>query len=314
VTIRFDQVVVGVGKTDERGLLAATVVLIPALAASGDHVVSVVGAGGDAGTTVFRIENPVQGRLIADSFHSRALDGRLRLAVYLPPGNDSTTRYPVIYFLHGLPGTPWLYRSRLVFIAKSLEAAGLRAIIVVPQAVRAGDTDSEYHDWGAGRDWETAIAVELPRLIDSRYRTIANRRGRALIGLSAGGYGAILLGLRHLATFSALESWSGYFRATDPSGLHPLTFGSPKADADASAYSYLPALSHVIVNLPTFIGFYVGSSDTTFLDDNKRFDAALSAAGVAHEFDVYPGGHDYALWQSQASPWLQRALQHLDTP
>ncbi len=315
VTIYFDRVVVGAATTDATGELLPATILIPSMAAAGDHVVSVVGTQGDDASVGFLVANPVTGQLIADSFHSRALDSRLRFAVYLPPGYASmTTRYPVVYFLHGLPATPWLYRSRLVFVARNLEMAGQKAIVVVPQSVRPGDSDAEYHDWGPGRDWETAIAIELPRVIDHRYRTIPTRDGRGLIGLSAGGYGAILLGLRHRGVFSALESWSGYFRATDPSGQHTLVFGTARADADASAYSYIPALSHDASNLPTFIAFYVGTADTTFLADNQRFDAALTAARVPHEFDLYPGGHDYALWQTEASAWLQLALQHLATP
>jgi S-formylglutathione hydrolase FrmB len=43
----------------------------------------------------------------------------------------------------------------------------------------------EYLDWGTGRNWETAIAHELPRYVDARYRTIRDRRGRAFVGLSA---------------------------------------------------------------------------------------------------------------------------------
>ena len=100
----------------------------------------------------------------------------------------------------------------------------------MPQGARGGDTDPEYLDQGPGRKWATAIAAELPRVIDARYRTIASRQGRALIGLSAGGYGAMHLALDHLATFSVVESWSGYFHPTDPTGLKGST--SARQDND----------------------------------------------------------------------------------
>jgi dipeptidyl aminopeptidase/acylaminoacyl peptidase len=49
----------------------------------------------------------VHGRTTEDSFHSRALGGTLPFTVYLPPGYaTSSRRYPVIYFLHGLPASP----------------------------------------------------------------------------------------------------------------------------------------------------------------------------------------------------------------
>src|SRR5207253_5090865 len=52
-------------------------------------------------------------------------------------------------------------------------------------------SDLEYLDWGPGRNWETAIARELPAYVDAHYRTVPGRAGRALIGVSAGGYGEI---------------------------------------------------------------------------------------------------------------------------
>src|SRR5437879_9544974 len=127
------------------------------------------------------------------SYRSAALGGVLRFAVYLPPGYDtSTTRYPVVYFLHGLPASPYAYRG-IGFVVTALEQEGLRALVVAPQGARDGDSDPEYLDWGSGRNWETALSTELPRYVDTHYRTIASRRARALVGLSAGGYGAVLL-------------------------------------------------------------------------------------------------------------------------
>ena len=131
----------------------------------------------------------------------------MRYAVYLPPGYaTSGLRYPVVYFLHGLPASSQSYRG-IQFLVKALQQRHLEAIVVAPQGARDGDSDPEYLDWGPGRNWETALATELPRVVDARFRTIATRRGRALIGLSAGGYGAMLLGLHHLgSTFAARSS------------------------------------------------------------------------------------------------------------
>jgi enterochelin esterase-like enzyme len=123
------------------------------------------------------------------SCRSRALGGTLRYAVSLPPDyGTSHARYPVVYFLHGLPASPYAFRQ-IGFVTTAL--AGLRrtAIVAVPQGARGGDSDPEYLDWGRGRNWAMAISSELTRCVDRRYRTIRSRRGRALVGLSAGGYG-----------------------------------------------------------------------------------------------------------------------------
>src|SRR5439155_12758727 len=93
------------------------------------------------------------------SYRSAALRGPLRYAVYLPPGyGHSRRRYPVVYFLHGLPAAPYAYRG-IGFVVHALEELRSRVIVVAPQAARDGDSDPEYLDWGPGRNWETAIGT-----------------------------------------------------------------------------------------------------------------------------------------------------------
>ena len=251
------------------------------------------------------------GRVGDDDYVSKALRGRVHFAVYLPPDYDtSTRRYPVVYFLHGLPTTKTAYKD-ISFLADALERGNLSAIIVAPQGARDGDSDPEYLDWRPGRNWATALARELPQVVDARYRTVPTRRGRAIVGLSAGGYGAMLLGINNLDVFGAVESWSGYFHPTDPSGEHSLDLGSPAKNARASAHAAVPELKRKLAKRPSFVGFYVGDADDRFRAENVQLDRELSAVRVPHVFRVYRGGHSFTLWQAQATHWLQLALAHL---
>src|SRR5262249_7877085 len=103
---------------------------------------------------------------------SPAVKGRLRLGIYLPAGYASSgRRYPVVYFLHGLPASPTSFRGA-DFLAQALHASGREAIIVAPQGARDNDSDPEYLDWGSGRNWETAITRDIVGYVDSRFRTI----------------------------------------------------------------------------------------------------------------------------------------------
>jgi enterochelin esterase-like enzyme len=253
------------------------------------------------------VEPPV----LDTSFYSHALRGRIQLAVYLPIGyGRDGRRYPVVYFLHGLPAAPSAYRGA-AFAARAL--AG-RAILVAPQGARDGDADPEYLDWGSGRNWETALSAELPAWVDGHFRTVADRSGRALVGLSAGGYGAVLIGLHHLDEFGAIESWSGYFHPTDPSGTHPLDLGSSTDNRRASAHALLPSVAAALHVHPTFIGFYVGAGDTRFAHENVLLDRELTRARIPHLFRLYPGGHEQTLWQARAEQWLGLALRRLEQP
>jgi enterochelin esterase-like enzyme len=248
------------------------------------------------------------------AFRSHAVNSRLHFLIALPEGyGTSGLRYPVVYFLHGPPASPTSYQN-LTWVAQSLEQTGRQAIVVVPQAASSTVSDPEYHDWGPGKNWETAISKELTKYVDAHYRTIANRSGRAVVGFSAGGYGATILGIHHPAEYSVIESWSGYFRPTDPTGEKTLDVGSKADNDDASVHKLVAHLPAQFRRYPTFLGFYVGKSDATFVSDNVRLDRELSRVGVSHVFQLYPGGHTSVLWQSHAVQWLQLALDRLHAP
>ncbi len=246
-----------------------------------------------------------QSRNVDEGITSVALNGQVHARVILPATYDdsTTSRFPVIYFLHGLPAGASAYKGN-TWLANTMASVG-PAILVLPQGARDSDTDPEYLDWGAGRNWETYIARELPRYIDAHFRTIRARSARAIVGLSAGGYGATIVGLHHSGTFSVIESWSGYFHPTDPSGTHALARGPA-----ASAHT----LIGVIRRDKPFFAFYVGRDDTRFAGENRALAQELSEAHTPYVFEVYKGAHETTLWQAHAVAWLRLALKHLAPP
>lgn len=250
-------------------------------------------------------------RTVDTSYASAALGGRLHFEVYLPAGYEtSTLRYPVLYFLHGLPAASTSYRA-LHFVERALDLVGKPAILVLPQGARAGESDPEYVDHGSGDNWGTAIATELPPVVDARFRTIANRSGRALIGESAGGYGAMHLALKHLSEFSVVESWSGYFQPTNPAGTASISLGSAARDAAADVHEQLRGARRSLASEPLTIAFYVGRKDTRFAAANERLHRELTLERVPHVFKIYAGGHEQKLWSAHAPAWLGFAVAHL---
>ncbi len=252
-----------------------------------------------------------RGTIAFSSFHSSALRGTDHYSIYLPPGySDSRRRYPVVYFLHGLPNPSGAYRS-IGAVAQAVEGSGHQAIVVGAQGARSGDTDPEWLDHGPGRDWETATAVELVKTIDSRYRTIPTRAGRILIGISAGGYGAALIGSHNPGTYSVIESWSGYFHPTNPAGTAPLDLGSEEANDWANFHKQIPALRTRYGGWwdSTWFYFYVGTNDSRFRAENEQTYSELREAHLPHlVFHVYQGGHDWTLWQRHAVGWVGAGL------
>jgi enterochelin esterase-like enzyme len=245
------------------------------------------------------------------SFSSKAVRGGVRLAVLLPAGyGQSKRRYPVVYFLHGLPAASNTYRN-VGFLKRALASLRRQAILVAPQGADDNDSDPEYLDWGLGRNWEQAVSQELPAYVDSHFRTIPDRRARALVGLSAGGYGAVALAFHHLESFAVVESWSGYFHPTDPTGTKPLDLGSKLRNRRANLHNAVAGLRRSFHIQPTFFGFYVGRGDARFRAENLALHRELVAAGIPHVFKIYPGAHEQRVWSSHAHAWLGLALAHL---
>jgi enterochelin esterase-like enzyme len=131
--------------------------------------------------------------------------------VYLPPGFSESARYPVIYLLHGMPGSPdeYLDGTQLAAFADAgISSGALRPFIAILPA--AGSSGAYNGEWAG--PWETELVRRIIPWVDASLPTDATRRGRVIAGLSAGGYGAVDIGLRHADSFGAIESWSGYFR------------------------------------------------------------------------------------------------------
>lgn len=312
VLVGLDGQQLATATTDATGAFTSDGVAIAAGTPPGEHRITVqAGDGSDFTSAALAVAAAGAPEVLDETFAPPSV-GAIHFAVSLPASAADGRRFPVVYFLHGLPAGDGAYIAWATLLDRVLGPAASSAIIVVPQAARTdGDTDPEYLDEGVGRAWATALAVDLPRYVDAHFPTIATRAGRALIGVSAGGYGAVSLGLSHLATFSVLESWSGYFEPTDPSGRHVLDLGSAKANAAASMFTAIPQLAASFRRQPTFLGFYVGRSDALFRADNLRFHRSLVAAHVAHTFGLYPGGHHPALWSAEAPYWVGLALAHL---
>ncbi len=253
------------------------------------------------------------GHVREGSFYSGAVRGTIHYAVWLPAGYQAhrRRRYPVLYVLHGLPGGKESYRS-LLFLTPVLDRLHAQALVVFPQAARPGDRDDEYLDLGPGRNWATALTRELPVAVASRYRIIGTRAASGIIGVSAGGYGAAILGLHNLDRYRVIESWSGYFHATTPDGRSAMPL-APSAAEWADAHRLVPRLAAKVVREPTFLAFYTGRGDPYpgFVAENEHFDEELSSAGVPHRFALYPGRHDAELWLAHAPAWLRLAFRAL---
>ena len=160
-----------------------------------------------------------------ETVESRALVGNplgdptaRRIAVWLPPSyaRAPERRYPVIYWLAGYAGTgemlfsgnPWQPGLGERFDRLAAEGRLGEAIVVAPDCfTRWGG--AQYLDSPALGRYETHLIDEVIPALDSRLRTIARREARAIGGKSSGGFGALVLAMRHPDRFAAVASHAG---------------------------------------------------------------------------------------------------------
>jgi len=141
-------------------------------------------------------------------FESQAIARTTKYNIVLPRDYDSSSqRYPVLYLLHGLTQnyTAWGLSNGTPFYAGLYDDL----IVVMPDAGNSWYVNWEVNDEGQQNNWEDHIVQDVVNHVDWNFRTIARREGRAIAGLSMGGYGAITLGLRHPEMFISIGSTSG---------------------------------------------------------------------------------------------------------
>ena len=246
---------------------------------------------------------------------SAALGGfRDQVLVYLPPhyGEDVSTRYPVLYLLHGSPGDPqnFINVGDVSTTADQLIATGQMApmLIVMPTGGRSFFADEEWANvLPKGNDWATFVASELVRTIDARFRTIATGRDRGIGGYSEGAYGALNISFHHLGEFDFIEGWSPYYTADIRNRTlferHTELIDSNSPDYEVNVVAPELRANHV------YIWLYGGTTDYTNRG-SVAFAATLKLDGVAHNFTVHPGNHTWKLWRAMMPTALLTASNY----
>ncbi|HVQ92206.1 MAG TPA: alpha/beta hydrolase-fold protein [Mycobacteriales bacterium] len=239
--------------------------------------------------------------------------GASRALVYLPPQyfTAPARRFPVVYLFHGSPGVPgdWFRGGAAGVTAATLAAEGRPLIVVAPRMSHGWQDDPECVD-GRGEKVESHFVRDVVPTVDELLRTVPDRTGRIIGGMSAGGYCALNLGLRHRALVGAIIDLSGDTQPTHTGGLAVLFGTGPAAVALARANTPAIYAASVPADPPDRIWFDCGADDLTLLPGMHRIEQVLAGRGLRVQLHVRAGGHTFHVWR----PALADALTWLTTP
>lgn len=262
------------------------------------------------------------GTVLHESLASASLGRDYRFTVYLPDGYEgSALRYPVLYLLHGANGdeNDWLVKGKVqATLDRLIAEKRIQPLIVV----MPGHKSMWWVD-GNAEPAETVLLKELLPTVESRFRTIAERQGRAFAGLSAGGYATIRLMLTRPELFVAGAALSpAIYEPNPPSNSSAIKDPPFQKDGhfDSATWQRLNwrplwagyAAQKLVVPL------YINSGD------RDRFAIPVHAAVfhqmlLAHQpgqtvLRVVDGDHEWVVWENTIGDALQYVMKFVATP
>jgi enterochelin esterase-like enzyme len=260
-------------------------------------------------STICSMLNAQTGKVMDDlSVKSKILNMDRKFAIYLPPDYETSQRsYPVLYLLHGGGDdqTGWVQFGEVLNITDKAIKEGLATpmIIVMPDA----NTGKRGYENDVTNKWryEDFFFQELMPFVEKTYRIKADKRYRAISGLSMGGIGTFTYALHHSELFSAACPLSA---ATGPLTVEEartrLIKDNPQlTDTAIAAYykrqSVLSLINNVPDSLKKAVRWYIDIGDDDFLyEGNDLVHIAMRKKEIPHEFRVRDGAHNWTYWRA----------------
>ena len=241
------------------------------------------------------------------SMKSKILNMDRKYAIYLPPDYERSQRsYPVLYLLHGGGDdqTGWVQFGEVLTIAdKAINAGRATPMIIIMPDANTGRRGYSNDATGTWR-YEDFFFQEFMPFIEKTYRIKAEKRYRAISGLSMGGDGTFTYALHHPELFSSACPLSA---ATGPLTLEDaktrLTKDNPNLSNEAiEAFYKRQSVLNLISNIPDdqkkSIRWYIDCGDDDFLyEGNSLAHIAMRKKEIPHEFRVRDGAHNWTYWR-----------------
>ncbi|RYD95556.1 MAG: esterase family protein [Sphingobacteriales bacterium] len=253
------------------------------------------------------IQNTQAAKVDTVKTYSDAMHKTIKAVVITPDDYNPTKKYPVLYILHGYGGNYGGWVDDFPVVKPMADQYNM--IMVCAD----GAVSSWYFDSPVDKSWkyETYVTTELVGWIDKHYSTTQNKSGRAIMGLSMGGHGALYLTMKHQSVFGAAGSMSGgvdirpFPNNWDISKRLGTLEQQPKNWEDNTVINLVGLLKPD--NHPALL-IDCGTKDF-FYNVNVAFHEKLLKNNISHDFTVRDGGHDVAYWSNSIN--YQLLFMHL---
>jgi len=245
------------------------------------------------------------GDIRTERYFSNATGSWRELNVYTPPGYDENTdrEYPVLYLQHGGGENEWgwVIQGRTANIMDNLIAEGKAEPMLV--VMSNGHVNREvpnapqgYNSEGMALFRDELVNNVIP-FIEGKYRVRADRKARALAGLSMGGGQSFYVGLQNLDVFANVGTFStGIFGGIREAG--------PGFDAEKEIPGILSQSASFNDRLDVFY-ISVGQQDPRF-GGTKKAVSTFRESGVEVEYNSFPGGHDFQVFRKSLHDFASR--------
>jgi enterochelin esterase-like enzyme len=240
--------------------------------------------------------------------HSKILNSDRKYAIYLPSGYESSQRsYPVLYLLHGAGDdqTGWVQFGEVQRIAdKAIEDGSATAMIIVMPDAKTGQLG--YFNSIAGNwNYEDFFFREFIPAIEKTYRIKAEKRYRAVAGLSMGGGGSFIYALHHPELFSSACPLSAYVGPLNiEEAKARLNKSNPEITDEATIkdwfekHNAVELVSKIPDDQKKAVRWYIDCGDDDFLfEGNSLIHIAMRKKEIPHEFRIRDGGHSWTYWR-----------------
>ena len=245
-------------------------------------------------TTPCDSDNPV-GQLITDTIASKVLGLSLPVHVYLPPCYDGDRyTYPALYLIQGSAFSlgEWVADGVPAVADEQMGKGTLPPfIIVMPGSDLNASNGGKYlYSSGGKGSWEDFIVNELTPMIQTKYSAWSSREGRAIGGISRGGYWSLEIAFTHLDMYGAV-------------GGHSPSITSDKLIGTPAGFSMLSYVKSIDALKTQRIFLDAGSTDWAQSGVDK-LSGDLDAKGITYTVSSGDGGHEDAYWSSRIPDYL----------